>query len=250
MTLYDLRMERIGKGIGLRGTAEHRITSSYAKRFDHYLDANDLMFGMLGIDELELTAVDKPGLVHIAPAFVDVLDSKWRGSPATLRHVARYVEAIVKLAPRYKLSSTNCYYFARLIVYIIGLRHYAFTSLAADTADKLEVRHKLHDPSAISALFRFLREDEKSNGVLLYGRVQSLSTVLILILPTAGVWGGAIYFWVKHRQNLALAVLLGGSFVNFLLQNFLFAIVRAVLIESSLHALRRDVEYLVETLGM
>lgn len=247
--LYDLRVERIGKGIGLQGTAEHRITSTYGKRLEEYLEANELMFGMLGIEELRLVFEDRPDSFYVAPALVDQLDMKWRGPPATLWHVARYVQAVVKMAPRYKLSSTNCYYFARLIVYIIGLRHYAFATLVAASSQQLEVRNKIHDPSSISTMFRFLHEDEKSNGVLLYGKIDSLCSWLILIVPTAAVWGGAIYLWATHRRLLAFVVFISGGIFNFIFQLFTVNRIRAMLVESSCNVLRKDVEDLVTALG-
>jgi hypothetical protein len=48
--LYDLRVERVGKGIGFRGLAEHKITSTLAQPLEAYTVTNDLMFGLLAED--------------------------------------------------------------------------------------------------------------------------------------------------------------------------------------------------------
>src|ERR1700733_3675563 len=169
LVLYDLRVERVGKGFGSRGLAEHKITSTLMQPLEHYTRTSELMFGLLAEDEdaSALGAV-KPGSIHTKSAFLDVLDDKWRGPPPTLWYIARYIEYIVDLAPRYRLASTNCYYFARLLMYTVGLRHYSFPILAAGQPEDLDVQDKRLDPSGISILFRFLHKEEQSNGVLLY----------------------------------------------------------------------------------
>jgi hypothetical protein len=88
--LYDLRVERVGKGIGFRGLAEHKITSIPAPPLETYTVMNELMFGLLAEHTPAANAI-KMRSFHTEKAFLDVLDDKWRGPPPTLWRIARYI---------------------------------------------------------------------------------------------------------------------------------------------------------------
>ena len=120
VAIYDIRVERVGKGVSFHGTAEHRITIVPAQSATSYRKDSKLFFGLTdALPHLHRdTENDLPDQCISVSAFVDKLDKKWQGPPATLWHIARYVDAIVKLEPRYRLGSTNCYYFARTLFYM------------------------------------------------------------------------------------------------------------------------------------
>ena len=46
-THFDLCVECIGKGIGFRGIAEHKVTPTFAQPPEHYTADNELMFGLM-----------------------------------------------------------------------------------------------------------------------------------------------------------------------------------------------------------
>jgi hypothetical protein len=247
--LYDLRVERVGKGIGFRGVAEHKITSSLARPLQSYTAANKLMFGLLA-EDASAPDVIGAGLFCTKSAFLDMLDDKWRGPPAKLWHIARYIEYIVALAPRYRLASTNCYYFARLLMYAIGLRHYSFPVLAAGGRRHLVVRSQRHDPSGISILFQFLRQEEESSGVLLYAKINTFVQALTILLLVGGLGAGTSLVWVHHGRLLALATFSGGIFIAFKIYWVLVGAADSRVIEPSRSALREEAEALVAKLGL
>jgi hypothetical protein len=247
--LYDLRVERVGKGISFRGLAEHKITSTLAQPLEAYTVTNDLMFGLLEEDISAANPV-KTGSFCTERAFLDALDDKWRGPPPTLWHTARYIESIVLLAPQYRLASTNCYYFSRLLMYTIGLRHYSFSTLAAGRPAHLVVRSKRHDPSGIGMLFRFLHEEEKSNGILLYAGVRRFVIVVSIPLLAAG-WVFGVVFMVMHYGNVLIIItLFGGGPLAAAIYVTLIGAVDFWIIKPSRNALRKEVEALVAKLGM
>ncbi|KAF8307472.1 hypothetical protein DL93DRAFT_2171711 [Clavulina sp. PMI_390] len=194
---YDIKAERHGKGrnIGLR--AEHRLTISYAKPFGEYERESCLILGLLGArqaHEGELAPRSLPPSFHTCNAFRDALDEKWRGPPPTLGHVARYIHSIIQIAPRYNLTSTNCYFFSRLLVHSIALRHHSFSLVAANSSTILSPLSVTHDPSAIGPVFRLLtREERESNGILFY-RILVNATITGVALSIIGT-----FLWVLVR---------------------------------------------------
>lgn len=94
-------------------------------------------------------------------------------------------------------------------MYVIDPRHYVFTFLATDTAVRLGIRYTLRDPSATSTLLRFLHEDEKTNGVLLYTRLRIAFVIFVTISSTVKVWGGVTHSWKKDQQTLPVTYLFG-----------------------------------------
>ena len=114
------------------------------------------MFGLLR-DTPALRTIE-PGSAHASSVFLDVLDDKWRGPPPTPWRIARYIEYIRLVgilcglagnltscpvpALRYRLASTYCYYFARLLMYTIGLWRYPFATLAAGRPADFVIRSR------------------------------------------------------------------------------------------------------------
>lgn len=249
--LYDIRVERIGKTVGLRRTAEHRVTISPHQSFEDLLADNVLKFGMYdargGLDVVTtpepvtpLEPPQKERYGYSRRAFQDVLDQKWRGHPALLWQVSRYVEAIMELFPRYNLGTTNCYYFSRSLTYVVGLRHYSFSTLISSDRRALKAGGKLPNPSGIGILFRYLGREQEWNltrsleqifggfAHLVSGTVFALITILEVLIHIApnhprlslhvaialtflssalGVWttsmivGNILYMWIFRKHS-------------------------------------------------
>jgi len=213
------------------------------------------MFGLMAEPITESAgdpSVKTNGIFHTVNAFLDQLDEIWRGPPPTLWHVAHYIESIVLLAPRYRLASHNCYYFARLLMYVIGLRHYSFPCLASSKPQDLAVRSVRHDPSGISMLFRFLRAEEESNGVLLYARLMKFTTWSSVVLLAGGVIGSGSYICTRVDIFTPIfAFLLMGSFIfGALLWEVMSKRMHSLMIEPCVRSLRAEVESLVVKLGV
>ncbi|KAF8319356.1 hypothetical protein DL93DRAFT_177265 [Clavulina sp. PMI_390] len=170
VSTYDIKAERHGKGRNFGWLAEHRITISHTVPFESYLAKNSLLLGLIGGGQAwGAGRRELPPSFETCDAFRDAVDEQWRGPPATLGHIARYIQSIVQLAPRYSLSSTNCYFFSRLLIHCIALRHYSFSRIATSSSFDLAPMSMTHDPSAISSVFHFLaRQERASNGILFY----------------------------------------------------------------------------------
>lgn len=220
---YNIRLERSGKRIRPYGTAEHRVVISEATPLSLiHKEGNSIMFGLMR-DGREIG----PG-ARVA-AFRDILDRKWRGPRATLWHLAHYVRAIVELLPRYRLSSSNCYFFSRLLVHVISLRHYSFPFLVAGTENQLNIRSAVHDPSSISILFRYLHDEEQQNGILVYRNIIRVLWSINLIVFSAGCIASLVeagfHLWGPVLSGLAiigiLLVFLEIRLFGFLMKNLL-----------------------------
>ena len=249
ITMYDIRVERVGKGVNVHGNAEHKITIVPAQLAKVYRDNSKVLFGLT--DALPHLRSDIEGnlpdeCVSVS-AFVDKLDDKWRGPPATLWHIARYVDAIVKLAPRYDLGIANCYYFARTLFYIIGLRHYSFHYLVSEDAKTLEIRSPMHDPSSISMLFRFFHKEEEYNGVLLYKYTVKWTMILLGIAVMGIVLLCIVEVSVRKSKLATIGLnLTGGLWAFFQASAYLL---NAVLVLPFQRKVRRRTERLVRILG-
>ena len=249
--MYDLRIERVGKGLSFRGTAEQKITITPAQPVKRYQeDNNTILFGLTdALPHLRRGNDSHPsGRYTGVRTFVDELDIKWRGPPATLWHVARYVNVIVKSAPRYSLASTNCYYFARVLFHIIGLRHYSFHRLISERADTLGTRSRVHDPSSISMLFRFLLEEEKSNGVLLHKYVQGWIAIFLAVMILGIILFGAVELGL-HHPGLFYSLLGVGALWGLCLWALLVFMQNSALVARYQGEMRRKTERLVSVLG-
>ncbi|KAJ7049190.1 hypothetical protein C8F01DRAFT_1353290 [Mycena amicta] len=115
------------------------------------------------------------------PRFTDFLDYKWRGPPATLSDLARYLRIIPTSELRYSLGTTDNFAFARIIVHLIALRHYSFQWTAFGVPFDALIKPKFdpprhlpglpydewkkHDPSTIGLVFRTLHRQERQNAL-------------------------------------------------------------------------------------
>ncbi|KAJ7660384.1 hypothetical protein DFH06DRAFT_394680 [Mycena polygramma] len=151
-------------------------------------------------------------------AFEDFLDEKWSGPPLRLLDVARYLDTILEQNRRYSLASANCFWYARLIMHTIALRHYSFPLLATSTdASKYIIprtgdnihygtqriswtRWRKHDPSSISLLFRYLHYEEWRNGILMYRRLVLINVTLLYLAFTAAL-GYALHLLYFVRDS-------------------------------------------------
>ncbi|KAJ6458927.1 hypothetical protein C8R47DRAFT_1162531 [Mycena vitilis] len=150
-------------------------------------------------------------------AFEDFLDEKWSGPPLRLLDLARYLGTILENR-RYSLASANCFWYARLIMHTIALRHYSFPLLATSTdASKFIIprtgdnihygtqriswtRWRKHDPSSISLLFRYLHYEEWRNGILMYRRLVLINVTLLYLAFTAAL-GYALHLLYFVRDS-------------------------------------------------
>jgi hypothetical protein len=154
--LYDIRLECVGK-------FKYKITVSQSQPLQNFRAQNILIFGLLGAGGFprgapEATPLLTPG-ISTSYAFRDPLDDKWRGPPATLWHIGKYVQSIVELTRSHPRAGEDRNHFPRCLMHITGLRHYSFPNLASSFRRAVRVRSRLHDPSGIGMLFRALAED-------------------------------------------------------------------------------------------
>ncbi|KAJ7061819.1 hypothetical protein C8F01DRAFT_146285 [Mycena amicta] len=195
--VYYIKLERAGRTTCNRRAIDKATISKRAETSNvMFLKRHMLFFALLRTKH----AVFLPTGTSAISAFQDFLDHKWRGPPATLKDLARYLNVIVAREPNYTLWSSNCFWFSRHVMHIIGLRHYSFKFIAFTmetskfalprTADNMhygtteikEHEWKAHDPSSIGLLFRFLHYEEWRNGILIFRR--------LIIIVSALFYGG------------------------------------------------------------
>lgn len=108
---YDIKIERMGRTAGRGGTAKQQITIGPSQPLEQNLVQNDLLYAFVDSDNSIINPESwskNPGkMTYYQRAFPDHAAEFWRDSPATLRHLARYVSVIVAHAPGYHLSSTK-----------------------------------------------------------------------------------------------------------------------------------------------
>ncbi|KAJ7853722.1 hypothetical protein B0H14DRAFT_3450143 [Mycena olivaceomarginata] len=197
-------------------------------------------------------------------AFVDFLDHKWRGPPATLRDLGRYLPAIVRQNSHYSLTSKNCFWYARLITHTIALRHYSFPHLAtsigpsqcvkiswtslSDTSGIGTADWRRHDPSSISLLFRYLHYEEWRNGILIYRRLIIIILSVLLLATCTGV-PYALYRSSGDSKwyRVLVAVLLAPLLLLFLTGVVVFAFRKVVAGLTSLK-IRRETDSIMRAL--
>ncbi|KAF8316577.1 hypothetical protein DL93DRAFT_2154637 [Clavulina sp. PMI_390] len=180
---YNIVLERIGKGPSIFQNAQHRVEIRSAKSLGDFRFQNRLLLGLFATS-LEDRDNDQARWRWIeqmkrssgksfwdAPGFMNDLDEKWRGPPATLAHVARVIEQIVAAAPRYNLTSTNCYFFSRLLVH---------PNIAKKSLTPYHKHRGTTLPTTL-AVFGYLKAQEDFNGVGAYSNVLLLLFGLVLI---------------------------------------------------------------------
>ncbi|KAF8316571.1 hypothetical protein DL93DRAFT_2166037 [Clavulina sp. PMI_390] len=223
-SMYNIVLERIGKTRGRH--AQHRVTIHPAESVAEFSLKNQLLLGLFSTSSEEregnptrwswISDLKKRRMSHFGgmPGFTTEQDERWRGPPATLGHLARFIQHIVASAPHYNVASTNCYYFSRLIVHAIALRHYSFSSVVWRCNSPSR-----YDKSTTHLVFECLTSRRSEDGLLFYERVLFLLLELVVILSVIG----AIILIVKGFPvwELALAIYFGGFSLG-LLTCFLF----------------------------
>lgn len=127
-TLYDVKIERAGLMAGPGDVAKQTITIQPSVPLHGSLEGNDLILALVG-KENSLISPEAKQHRKVYPFqrnFVTFDDERWRGAPATLGQLARYSKIVVTSAPDYHLRSTNCYFYARMMMHIIVDRHLTF----------------------------------------------------------------------------------------------------------------------------
>ncbi|KAF8316566.1 hypothetical protein DL93DRAFT_2096116 [Clavulina sp. PMI_390] len=212
---YNIVLERIGKGTSLYREAQHRVTIHSAQSLKEFCYKNRLLLGLFNksLEERENDPIRWAWIDELAnasywpfldvPGFATRLDKKWRGPPATLAHVARSIQHIVASAPQYNLASTNCYYFSRLLVHAIALRHYSFSSVLRPRtmADALNPYYKQRgkDHSTTPIVFLLLKTQQDVDGTLfhlnalliVFGLILFIELILAIVLAIKGF---SLYF--------------------------------------------------------
>jgi hypothetical protein len=98
-------------------------------------------------------------------------------------------------------------------------------------------------------LFRFLHEEEKSNGVLLYARIGAFVNVVSIPLLAGGYLAGVFIMCMHHSALLVIITLFGGEVFAITMYVALIGAVESWIIEPSRNILRKEVEALIAKLG-
>ncbi|KAJ7060339.1 hypothetical protein C8F01DRAFT_1142332 [Mycena amicta] len=231
---YDIKIERLGKhfpSISRLATDTVTIEAVPAERAwdSRLLENHTLFFAM--VTHLGFVFPRDPSAprIYFHRAFADIIDQRRQGPPLHLATLGRYLEVFSAQNPRYTLSSSNCFWYARLTFHVIALRHYSFPILATsfppekyliprltfitipenDMAQIIREENWLqHDPSSSGHVFRFLHYEELRNGTLMYRRL--MHVVVALVMLCAGM--ASAYGWyrlflpLKLPQPIALAI--------------------------------------------
>ncbi|KAJ7200417.1 hypothetical protein GGX14DRAFT_572180 [Mycena pura] len=233
--VHYLRLERAGMMAWNRRAIDKAKISEDAEVSNSGFVEENLLF--CALCRKRDTEILPAGIGDLAiPAFQDFLDQKWRGPPATLADLARYLKVIVSLEPNYTLWMSNCFWFSRLIIHVIGLRHYSFPLIATqinplrfsvptpyseeyltwsnpgpserphpnsrrvpdrEQASLAEEHRQRHDPSSIGVLFRFLHYEERQNGILMFRRI----VWICFSLPSLGIAALVVYKLTRRHMD-------------------------------------------------
>ncbi|KAJ7197920.1 hypothetical protein GGX14DRAFT_402237 [Mycena pura] len=221
---YYLTLERAGRTtFDPRAIDKATICGSCDARDEEFLAQHLLCFAL--VRKLDSEVIPRHTRV-VLPAFYDFLDHKWRGPPATLAHLASYLEIIVARQPNYTLSSSNCFWFSRHIMHALGLLHYSFPFIAYETNSRKfifprTVRRSTgsitveewaaNDPSSIGLFFRFLHYEEWRNGLLLFRRLSVILAVLVACgvgIACAFIVYPRTFTWYEQKVPVVFAILL------------------------------------------
>ncbi|KAF8309018.1 hypothetical protein DL93DRAFT_1795971 [Clavulina sp. PMI_390] len=245
---YNVVLERIGKGLSSSREAQHRVTISIAKSIGGLCSKNKLLLGLFekSSEERKDSAIDLSWIDDLkslndrnfwdVPGFATQLDEKWRGPPATLAHVARFIHHIVTSAPQYNLASTNCYYFSRLLVHAIALRHYAFASVVRPSVKAKSLKPCRHDQSTTPIIFLSLKTQEDFDGVVFYLHV-ILSLVGLIV-----IFGLIIVFVFLEDKYMSYATWIAAGVT------FTILLIFAYLRGTARRSLRRQTDELIRNM--
>ncbi|KAJ7054543.1 hypothetical protein C8F01DRAFT_1161965 [Mycena amicta] len=273
---YDVKIERLGKhfpSISRLATDTVTIEAVPAERAwdSRLLENHTLFFAM--VTHLGFVFPRDPSAprIYFHRAFADIIDQRRQGPPLHLATLGRYLEVFSAQNPRYTLSSSNCFWYARLTFHVIALRHYSFPILATSFPPEKYLIPRLtfitipendmvqiireenwlqHDPSSSGHVFRFLHYEELRNGTLMYRRL--MHVVVALVMLCAGM--ASAYGWyrlflpLKLPQPIALAIgcsffltVLGLSLSHFIARGAVRTLTR--------WHIRQQMEKLVRNLG-
>ncbi|KAF8302595.1 hypothetical protein DL93DRAFT_494188 [Clavulina sp. PMI_390] len=259
---HDIVLERIGKTADPFQKAQDRVTIEPASSHGRFCSKGRLLLGLFGtppgnretdpmrewIAGLNEGNTGENATWSDRPAFETDLDEKWRGPPATLAHVARYIEHIVEFSPHYNLASSNCYLFSRLLTHAIVLRHYSFSSVVHPPLRyHPQVSHMPQnggDQSTTAYVFETIAAQEYWYALRLYQILFVLFDVLFVPLGL----GLSMYYGVKGRLSPGAAIGLWiGIIVAVVALNYWF--VRYLFQGSSTKALERKTFDMIMHLG-
>lgn len=130
---YDIKFERLGRMTGSVAKAKQAITIRPAAPLSEELKDNDLILALVEDGNPVISYVDRLIPSPNTPRWQYVYERPFgfADSPATLGELACYSTVVVEHAPEYHLSSTNCYFYARLMMHIIVERHLAFDCIVS-----------------------------------------------------------------------------------------------------------------------
>ena len=139
-----------------------------------------------------------PGRCTSVAAFVDASDTKWRGPPATLWHMSRYVDIIINFVPRYDVL--DILFRPKSSPLAFNITH--FIALCRKTQIP-KIKSHVHDPSSISVLLRFLLEED--------GMLWHKYPIMIIRFGFAVILGGVLL--LLSGSGLRFLLILGWVFV-------------------------------------
>lgn len=113
---YRVRIERLGKILGPGGIAKQQILVEEDTGFEGFLVENKL------ICALTMASISNP--THTASVYKIPNHDKVQGPPPTLGDLATYARMIALNIPQYDVRNDNCYFFSRMLLHVIVLRHY------------------------------------------------------------------------------------------------------------------------------
>ncbi|KAF8319303.1 hypothetical protein DL93DRAFT_168999 [Clavulina sp. PMI_390] len=210
---YDIKIEPLKQRVAGWHSLDVSITPSIS--LNERLDTSKLIIGFID-SAREASAHGSPVFpngLHSCAGFRDVLDTKWRGPPPTLGHIARYVEHIQELGPPYPWSPSHPSRrgFCRLLIHAITLRHYAFAQVVSSWPEYLKPGGAIHDPSTISSVMRLLILQEQwqprhANSKAIKRTFYVLGIVICVALYLAGIIGTAVQMPHGRFKTLLLTL--------------------------------------------
>jgi uncharacterized membrane protein len=220
--LYDIRFEmtdhlfgrqlaKVKAFFGIKAALDHsfKVTISESRPLPDLHNDNTLIFGMLGAglppNSPEARVLSRR--FFFSNAFCDPLDDKWRGPPAMLWHISRYIEIVDRISNGPKGTKED--HLTHLLMYAIGLRHYSFAWLASSDPTAVQPRHAVLDPSGIGMLFRIFPEILQDPAVFDYGAyLASIASGFLALAVVGATIYGTIVIHRGHPKSQGWVFLL------------------------------------------
>lgn len=204
--LYDIRLERASKSVGITKSIIYtRVTISQSQPLGNFAEDSELIIGLCGAAARRIDSNDVAANPFSTPPFfntaalIDILDEKWAGAPATLWHVGKYLKLINELMPQYDRVGEDLDFLPRLLMDIIGTRHWIFENIVGSNLDDIIARSSVHDPSGIGMFLRAVRKPPVDQG---------LGPMKIVFLVYVCLASFGTYEIVKKHNQVALWVAL------------------------------------------